>query len=112
MTTTVPVSEQRHWRTFTSALTKSNGSPYHNTVSTNTLRTRTWIKTITPSLHPVRHNLSVSPQTLFSSSPIRSNSLASSSLPPSLNLKSRGTHFFSLALCTNSGECFLNVVTV
>lgn len=91
--------------------TKSKGNPYRSTVSTKTRKTKTWIQTITASLQLVRPSRIVSPHSLRSSPPTRSTSFASSSRPPSMYLKSRGIHLFSLALWVNSALCFLNVVT-
>lgn len=97
--------------TVSNPQTKSRGRPYLKTVSTNTLNTITWTHACTASLHPVLPSLSVSPHNFLSSAVTLSTSFASASFPPSRYLKSLGTHFFSLHLCTNSDPCFLNVVT-
>lgn len=98
-------------RTVSMPQTKSSGSPYLNTVSTNILSTSTCTQAITVSLQPVRAIRSVSPHNFLSSAATLSTSFSSSSFPPSLYLKSRGTHFLSRHLCTNSRLCFLKVVT-
>lgn len=93
---------QRDQLTLINAATKSSGKPYRSTLSTKHRSTITCTRHMTASLQPVLPNLNVSPHILFSSASVFLSSFCSSSLPPSLNLKSRGIHFLSLHLCTNS----------